>query len=362
MTDCIVIGGGLIGMLTARFLHEQGADVLVLERKRLGSESTWAGGGILSPLYPWHYPQAITRLAKESQRDYPQYAQALKDETGIDPEYIHNGLLVLDIEESPKAQHWGKENETPVEVLEDNALRDCEGSLAQEFRRGIWMSNIGQIRNPRLVKALRASLDIRKIKYIEHKKAIGLSIQEGTIKGVKTTVETLHADNVLIASGAWSGQLIPQELTNIPVEPVLGQMILFRAPPNTLQRIVLYRGHYVIPRRDGRILVGSTLEYVGFNKHISEEALGVLSDAAVEIMPSILDYPIEHHWAGLRPGTSSGIPFIGAHPEIKGLFYNCGHFRNGVVLGLSSARIAADLLLGRTPSIALQDYALTASR
>lgn len=359
MTDCIVIGGGLMGMLTARYLQEAGADVLVLERKRLGSESSWAGGGILSPLYPWRYPEPVSRLARESQRAYPELAQALRDETGIDPEYINSGLLVLDMEESAEAQHWGKEQETPVEPLEGDALRDCEGWLAQEFRQGIWIPHISQIRNPRFVKALRTSLNIRKIRYIEHRKAIGLCIREGSVKGVETTVETFNADRVLIAAGAWSGQLIPRELTTIPVEPVMGQMILFRAPPNALRRIVLCRGHYVIPRRDGRVLAGSTIEYVGFNKHTSEEALGVLSDAAAEMIPSILDYPIEHHWAGLRPGTSSDIPFIGEHPEIKGLFYNCGHFRNGVVLGPASARLAAELLLGNTPHISPEAYALT---
>lgn len=361
MTDCIVIGGGLIGMLTARYLHEAGADVLLLERKRLGSESSWAGGGILSPLYPWRYPEPVSRLAGESQRAYPEFAQALRDETGIDPEYTNSGLLVLDMEDSAEAQLWGKEQGAPVELLEGAVLRDCEGWLAQEFNQGIWMPSISQIRNPRLVKALRTSLTIRGIRYIEHRRAIGLCIHEGSIKGVKTTVETFDADKVLIAGGAWSSQLVPQNLTTLPVEPVMGQMILFRALPNVLRRIVLYRGHYAIPRQDGRILVGSTIEYVGFNKHTSEEALDVLSDAAAEMIPSILDYPIEHHWAGLRPGTSSDAPFIGEHPEIKGLFYSCGHFRNGVVLGLSSARLAADLVLGNTPRIPPEAYALRTS-
>lgn len=358
MTDCIVIGGGLIGMLTARYLQEEGARVLLLERKRLGGESSWAGGGILSPLYPWRYPDPVSRLARESQRFYPEFAQRLRDETGIDPEYTTSGMLVLDMEDRSEAQRWGTKHETPVQLLDGKALRDCEEWLAQEFNQGIWIPTISQIRNPRLVKALRASLDIRRIRYVEHRKAIGLCIHKGSITGVKTTVETFNADKVLIASGAWSGQLIPGEFTTLPVEPVMGQMILFRAPPDALRRIILCRGHYVIPRRDGRILVGSTIEYVGFNKRTSEEALSVLSDAAAEMIPSLLDFPIEHHWAGLRPGTSSDTPFIGAHPQVSGLFYNCGHFRNGVVLGLSSARLAADLLLGNTPQIPSEAYAL----
>jgi glycine oxidase len=362
MTDCIVVGGGLIGMLTARFLREEGADVLVIERNRLGCESSWAGGGILSPLYPWRYPDAVTYLAKDSQRYYAHFAQTLLEETGIDPEWVKSGLLVLDKEEKTQAQTWGKDYEVSLEILELEALKECEPLLGEEFNEGLWMPSIAQIRNPRLVKALRASLKTRGIRYVEQKKVLSLSMLQGVVKGVNTANETIEAERVLIASGAWSPQLIPLQFSPIKVEPVRGQMIVFRAKPDTLQHIVLYRGHYAIPRKDGRILVGSTIEYVGFNKQISEEALGVLSDAAVEMIPSILDFPIEHHWSGLRPGTSSGIPYIGEHPEIEGLYLNCGHFRNGVVLGLSSARLAADIMLRKTPALSPEAYSINAPR
>jgi len=362
MTDCIVVGGGLIGILTARFLHEQGADVLIIERNRLGGESSWAGGGILSPIYPWRYPTAVTHLARESQRNYAHFAQTLLEETGIDPEWVNSGLLILDKEEKTQAQTWAKDYEIPLEILGLEALKECVPILGEEFNEGLWMPSIAQLRNPRLIKALRTSLEIRGIKYVEQKKVLNLSVLQGAVKGVNTASETIEADRVLIASGAWSSQLIPPQFSPIKVEPVRGQMIIFRAKPDTLQRIVLYRGHYAIPRKDGRILIGSTIEYVGFDKQTSEEALGVLSDAAVEIIPSILDFPIEHHWSGLRPGTSSGIPYIGEHPEIKGLFLNCGHFRNGVVLGLSSARLAADLLLEKTPAMPPEAYSINAPR
>lgn len=362
MTDIIIIGGGLIGMLTARYLHEDGADVLLLERNRLGRESSWAGGGILSPLYPWRYPSAITCLAKESQRIYLKLSKDLAEETKIDPEWINSGLLVLDTEEKILAQAWSNDNDMPLESIGSEALNEHEPSLAGTFSEGLWMPSIAQLRNPCLIKALKASLEIRKIRYEEHKEATSLAIKEGVVKGVNTAVETIYADKVLIASGAWSSQLIPKDYSPIDIEPVRGQMIIFHAKPETLKCIVLYKGHYVIPRKDGLILVGSTLEYVGFNKQTSEEALGVLSDAAAEMIPSISEFPIKHHWAGLRPGTSSGIPFIGEHPELKNLYFNCGHFRNGVVLGLSSSRLAADLLLENRSEISPEAYSLTAPR
>jgi glycine oxidase len=126
-------------------------------------------------------------------------------------------------------------------------------------------------------------------------------------------------------------------------------MILYRAEPNVVQRIVLSRDRYVIPRRDGRILVGSTTEEVGFDKSTTPAAMQELESEACRLIPALAGYEIEHHWAGLRPGSPNGIPYILQHPRIEGLFINTGHFRNGVVLGLASARLLADMLLGQQP-------------
>jgi len=125
---------------------------------------------------------------------------------------------------------------------------------------------------------------------------------------------------------------------------VAGQMVMFKTIPNLLSRIVLSNGYYVIPRQDGRVLAGSTMEETGFNKAITEDARQELTTIAIEIIPELKNYPIEEHWAGLRPGSPSGIPYIGEHPYIKGLFLNAGHFRNGVVMSLGSAKLLADLL------------------
>ncbi len=362
MTECIVVGGGLVGMLTARYLHDEVVSVLLLERGQLGRESSWAGGGILSPLYPWRYSAAVTHLAKLSQRLYPQLATNLEEETGINPEWSQNGLLILDRAERNVARIWCGENGIIMESLDKAAIQRCEPALSRDFTEGLWMPTIAQIRNPRLLKALRASLEQRSIPYRLHTMATKLAIRDGRIEGVQAKGETIKSECVLIAGGAWSPHLIPETARAIDVKPVRGQMILFRARPETLQRIVLYKDHYLIPRRDGRILAGSTLEYVGYKQGTTEEAHELLRRSAVEIIPSISKFPIEYHWAGLRPSSPSGIPFVGEHPDIKGLFLNCGHFRNGVVLGLASSRLSADLILGKPPTLPAEPYSVNAYR
>lgn len=349
-------------MLTARCLHETGMRVLLLERGQLGCEASWAGGGILSPLYPWHHPAAVNRMAAISQRAYPQLASDLKEETGIDPECIQSGMLVLDAEQQEDARRWCADYNVPLSHLPQGAAHQCEPALAPSFDKGLWLPEVAQIRSPRLVKALRASLDKRRIETREHTEVQRLRVQAGAVTSVETTQSMIHADRVLIAAGAWSARLIPSEYTPIRVEPVRGQIILLRAPPGLVRRIILYRGDYLIPRSDGRVLVGSTLEDAGFDKATTRQARHRLRAKAVEWVPTLAECPTEHHWSGLRPGSPAGIPYVGEHPNIRGLYFNTGHFRCGVVLAPASARLATDLMVGRTPDLSPVPYAVDALR
>ncbi len=348
-TDVIVVGGGLIGMLSARELALAGVRVTLFERRATGQESSWAGGGILSPLYPWRYPAAVNDLARWSQAVYPELLARLHRDTGIDPEYLPCGLLMLDADQQAAAGEWARAYPARLCLLENAELRAEEPELAPHWQQGSLFPELGQVRNPRLVAAARADLLRLGVNLHEQTPVTELLLRAGQVCGVRGGDRTWSAPRVVLAGGAWSAGLLPPPLLTPPVRPVRGQMMLYRIAPGRIRHIVLCGGHYVIPRRDGHLLVGSTLEEVGFDKQITAAARAELSARAAALFPFLRGESPVQHWAGLRPGSPQGIPCIAEHPEVTGLFINAGHYRNGVVMGPASARLLADLVLGRKP-------------
>ncbi|MCK4834368.1 MAG: glycine oxidase ThiO [Gammaproteobacteria bacterium] len=349
MPDCIIVGGGAIGLLTARQLFLQGVDVLLLEKGPLGGESSWAGGGIISPLYPWRYADSVNVLAERSKKIYPELVQTLFEESGSDCELIDSGLFTVVNEGEQDILNWAKKWSVDASYIDDvNVIHDIEESVGEAVDKGIWMPDIKQVRNPKLVKALKASFDHRSIPYLEGTEVEEIIVENGKVSGVRTSQKSFFADKVIIASGAWSAQFSVTQ-TSVDVLPVKGQMIMYKGEPDLVKRMILSEGHYIIPRRDGRILAGSTLEKIGFDKSVSSEALEELHHAAVELVPLLEGLSIERQWAGLRPGTEKGIPYICHHDDVEGLYVHAGHFRNGIVLGAASAELMADIVLGGQP-------------
>jgi glycine oxidase len=342
--DCIVVGGGLLGLLTARALSHAGAKVVLLERGETGRESSWAGGGIVSPLVPWDYPDAVSALVSWSQQHYPVLARELGEETGIDVEWTRSGLLMVDVALDPLIESWAERRHCRLQSLDGVQAKSLEPGLADDFRSSILLPDVGQIRNPRLCKALRRSLDLRGVDIHENTPVLGFMTQGDTLRGVRTATGEYPAERVVITAGAWSAQLLKETGLDLPVKPVRGQMIQFQAPPGLLKHIVLYRNHYLIPRLDGLILAGSTLEYTGFDKETTVEARDELQRAATTLVPALSECELVRQWAGLRPGSPEGVPFIGEHPRIRGLFVNAGHFRNGVVMAPASVQLLLELM------------------
>ncbi len=357
MADFIIIGGGVIGLLTAYELNRAGAKVSILERNKTGKESSWAGGGILSPLYPWRYPTAVTALASWSQQNYASFCNMLFTETGIDPQWQQNGLLMLDSDEQKTALQWAAANNKHLAKLRpDDTLKYEPLTIGGE---SLWMPKVAQVRNPRLLKSLKIFLQRKGVSIQENCDVKEIITSNNIATGVKSRNETIASDNIVVAGGAWSAKLLEQFNTGLKVEPVRGQMLLFKTPPRLISRIVMHKGHYVIPRRDGYTLVGSTVEHAGFSKETTIEAFSQLHKAALNIIPSLADYPVETHWAGLRPGSPEGVPFICRHPSIENLYINSGHFRNGVVLGPASARLLVDIMLRRSPIVDPTPYEIS---
>jgi glycine oxidase len=345
--DCLVVGGGLIGMMTAHFLNEEGMSVCLLERGETCRESSWAGGGIVSPLVPWQYPEAVSALVRWSQRYYPGLAGLLQSETGIDIEWTQSGLLLLDVAMEPSILDWARQQGCSLEAVDPARLTSLEPAVGLTAGESLLLPGVAQVRNPRLGAAMHRLLSERGVEIREHAEVTGFVTRDDRVRGVTTPQGEFLAERVVVAGGAWSGPLLARLDVRLPVKPVRGQMIQFRTTPGLLRHIVLYRDHYLIPRRDGLLLAGSTLEDVGYDKSTTASAREELTARATELVPALGDFEVVRHWAGLRPGVSDGVPFIGPHRGCEGLYINAGHYRNGVVMAPASARLLADQLLGR---------------
>jgi len=340
----IIVGAGVMGMMQARDLAAKGINVVLLDKGVCGGEASWAGGGIISPLYPWRYSNAVTALASWSQAYYPNLIQTLEAETEIDPQITRHGLLMLDVSDKERALAWSSENQSWLQEVDEPFIYDLEPGLREGLQQGMWMSQVSSVRNPRLLKSLYMSLLHNPLVEIREESAVVSFSSDGyRVLGVETiTGDIIQGDKVVLCTGAWSQSVSGDE--KIQIQPAKGQMVLFDAQPGLVNRIVLSNGQYLIPRRDGKVVAGSTLEHTGFDKMTTQQAKDTLTDMAINLFPALADCYVSHHWAGLRPETPSGVPYIGKLPNYENVYINSGHFRNGLVLAPASVNLLSGIL------------------
>lgn len=357
MQQVVVIGGGVMGCLTALELLDSGRHVCLLERGHTGREASWAGGGIVTPLYPWRYSQPISALAEWSQAHYSRLCSQLHERTGIDPEFSDCGLIWLDHAEQDAALAWAGEQRSPITAVDSDFIYQQVPALAPGFTGGMWHPQLANVRNPRLMAALKARLlQFPEFTLLENTLVTGLKVEGGRVTGVTHSGGEQTGDAVVLAAGAWSGDWLKDLGMELAVEPVKGQMLLYKAKPGWLPSMVLHESRYAISRCDGHILIGSTLEYAGYDATTTTQALESLRASAHGLLPALAEMQPVAQWAGLRPGSPDGIPFIGEVPGFDGLWLNTGHFRNGLVLAPASCRLLADLMTGKTPEISAEPY------
>lgn len=357
-TEITIIGSGIIGLLTAREFLQAGYSVTLIDKSFSGRESSWAGGGILLPLYPWRQEKAISTLVIESINNYSTLSNELYNSTQINPEWYDCGLLICKNPDIELATNWCTTYQIPFQKAEPSFINNFN----TETTNPLWMPTIAQARNPRLLKSLKAYLLNNGVKFIENSEVINCELKNNNINTLSTNKEKIKVNQLIISTGAWTGKLakhlLPKYLNPPEIYPVKGQMLLFNAKPDTLPHMILDNDHYLIPRRDGKILAGSSVEHSAFEKNTTKETKEKLFSFATELFPTLKNFPLCNHWAGLRPGTKKGIPYIDKHPEIKNLAINAGHFRNGLVMGPASAQLIADLILDRTPCVDPEPYRL----
>jgi len=337
-------------------------------------------------LYGWRYPEPVMRLAAAGMAQYRLFVDELKahkatpDQTTsarTDPELFTSGMLILDASSSPGSpsgslpDSFSTDQSAVADWATRYGIRHQWQDASQHFshlpqQQALWLPDIETVRNPRLLQALteaarQAGIDIR-----AHTPVHGLIVESNHVTGVRSDHGNLMADHVLITAGAWSGQLsairgeqsqlIPG-LSPAEVFPVRGQMIRFDASTHTgLPTILMDEGVYLIPRLDGSVVVGSTVEHAGFDKHTTDEAMTRLHRKAIALWPNLARAPVAQQWSGLRPGTRDEMPYIGAHPEIAGLFVSTGFYRNGLAMAPAAAELITDVMLGLPTKIDLGDY------
>jgi glycine oxidase len=350
--DFLIVGGGVIGLSTAWELGRAGASVEVIDRGPVGRESSWAGAGILFPLWPWDYAESVTAIAELGRLLYGKWVAELRESSGIDPQYRKTGLLALPPIDFERALRWCSARNMHAELLPS---REVSTHLASHGQ-AIWLPQAAQVRNPRLVCAIARAASLRSVRIREHEDVINIACVGRRATGVTTRNGQVSAGAVIVCAGAWSRRLLGAHAAGAEIFPVRGEMLLYKADPGLLPCMVLQSDHYLVPRSDGHILVGSTQEHAGFDKSTTEAAVRSLSAAAAGMLPALAELAPIGHWAGLRPGSPGNVPVIARHPELENLYLNSGHFRYGLTMAPAAARILTNIIMGRPQPLDVAAY------
>lgn len=341
--DFIIVGGGVIGMTTARELALRGASVAIFDKGKLGQEASWAAGGILSSMRPWAEHPVSAELSEQGKHLYPQYAVDLKNETGVDPEYVKSGLVIIESTHIAAVKQWAQSKRILFEECSS-----IPGMGLNIPKQAILLPEIAQLRPPRLLDALYKSLKSLSVSIFENSQITRLVTKHNRFESIETNGDKRVADNVIITAGAWSKVLLESIADDINIKPIHGQMLCVKGTEQLLDSILLDGGHYLIPRLDGHVLIGSTMEDTGFNKVTTATAQRELMDWAISVCPAIETAQLIKHWSGLRPSSDIEKPYIGPVSNIDNIYLNTGHFRKGILQAPASAKLLADMLSGES--------------
>lgn len=358
-----MVGGGIVGIATALSLANRGQEVLVLDPGRREGISSWSGGGILSPLYPWRHTAAANSLARYSQNLFGELARRMRDVTGVDPELHSEGMLYADFPSRQPVNHsnareWCREAGYTFEELEGDEVTNREPELSPVVEAGFRLPAVQWIRNPRLMRGLRRLAEEAGVAFRDGTSVVGLQTDNGSLQGVETDGGAIPCRQGVIATGPWSGDLLRRAGVSLPVRPIKGSMLLLQASRQLLGEVVMTGEQYLIPRADNRLLVGSTTEESGFDSRTSLGSVRSLAQAAVDMMPATANLELADYWSGLRPESPDGTPFIGPVAAIEGLYVNTGHFRNGVVQAPGSGELLAALMTDEEPPLDPTPFAI----
>jgi glycine oxidase len=360
-SDIVIVGGGVIGLSIAYALVRAGIRLTLLDRRELGREASWAGAGLIPPVAERASENPVAALRSWSARLYPDWSAGLREETGIDTGYRRTGgvdVAFTDGEDQALraiAGHWRAEGIAYERLAPGDSAR-VEPALNSELQAVYYLPDRAQVRNPRLLRSLMAAVSRRGGRLKQWHSVEGYVLHGRRIAAVRTSAGELSCGLVVMAAGAWSGPLLQSIGVCMPTPPLKGQIVLLRGDRPLLSRIVEHGKNYLVPRDDGRILVGATEEDAGFDTQTSLLATRSLLDEALRLCPILSQAEVEATWAGLRPGSVDTRPYIGPAPGFENLIVATGHKRAGLQLAPATAELVADLVLGRSPRLDLGPF------
>lgn len=352
----------MIGCSIALRLARLGLTVAVIERGRIGGEASSAAAGMLSPQTEASGPDHFLDLCLRSRSMYRDFAQHLTETSGIDVEYRDEGTLCIVAEgenegELDRWSSWQISAGLELEILPANVIGNIEPAVTKSATRAIFIPKDHQVENRRLMDALEIACRRAGVEIIAGREVTSLIAERRGATGVMCGEHRFDAGAVIVAAGCWSSRLLEPLGLNITVTPARGQMVALRAVGFSINHTLHSSKCYLVPRNDGRILAGATVEYAGFHKAVTAGGINSLLAAAIELVPSLKDCEIVESWSGLRPDTSDHLPVIGP-TGIDNLWLATGHFRNGILLAPVTAELMSDCIIASRVPDALRPFGI----
>lgn len=368
MDDCTIIGGGVIGLSLAYELTNHRLRVRLIDRGPIGKEASWAGAGILPPANLETAVHPLDQLRAISHQRHLSLAKALQHETGIDTGFRSCGGIYLARSAGEAASLVGledyfREQKILIKKITPEKLVDLEPALlplveSGQCKAAYVLPGECQLRNPEHLRALEKACQSRSVEIIPHAEVTDFESHGGRLQSVVTNVGKFSAQRFCITGGAWTYGLLAKLGITTGIMPIRGQMVLYRSDERLFSRVLNDGPRYMVPRDDGRVLVGSTEEEAGFDKSTTDQGIAELKQLAEEIVPDLKQAEVERTWAGLRPGSFDGFPYMGAVPGLENAFVAAGHFRSGLHMSPGVALVMGRLIRGEDPRLDLSPFAV----
>ncbi|WP_186577242.1 glycine oxidase ThiO [Aquibacillus kalidii] len=361
--DSIVIGGGVIGGSIAYQLARRGQNVLLIEKDRIASKASSAAAGMLAVQAELEEENPLFYSAIQSRNMFPNLSEEILDTCGIDIELINRGMYKVavsnkEVEDYQQILSSQKKTGQKAEWMSQDQLLEGEPYLSDEVLGAMFLENDGQVSAPQLTNGMIKAAIVFGAEVKEFTDVESLLLKKGRVVGVKTNEGDFHSENVVVTTGAWSRGLLRETGLNLNVYPVKGECLSVTTNKPILSRTIFSDGCYLVPKRGNRILVGASVKPYTFNQQVSAHSISMLLDKAIKLLPKIKDAEWEKAWAGIRPQTEDGLPYLGEHPDYRGLFVATGHFRNGILLSPITGVVMADLMERQSPTIDISAFRL----